>query len=653
MKHVLTILMGIVLLLPVSAQTNTSQIRGKVIDISNSDPIYSAYIHLSKSGIKVETVLSDIDGNYYFKELDTGDYEIVATAIILGYDSLKLSGIQLKSGQTQIVDIKMDKKGSGSTKTCVVIVRSYKAPLLKADGNSRTYSSASLTKMSNKSYSNKRKKKKVAGAISFRGSRTDATAYYVDGVRVIGEYSRYDKIEENKFNNTNSSSISTFSIDVDVASYSNVRGSINRHQKPVRDAVRIEELINYFKYDLPNPTGQTPFSVTTQLGTCPWNKKHHLVQIAMKGKDIMKDSLPPNNLVFLIDVSGSMQGADRLILLKKGMKLLVNELREEDNISIVVYAGAAGVVLPKTNGMNKEKILSAIDDLEAGGSTAGGAGIKLAYKIAQRNFLKKGKNRIILATDGDFNIGVSGDGALVKLIEEKRESGVYLSVLGFGYGNFQSSKMEKLADKGNGNFAFIDNILEAKKVLVTEMGGTLLAIAKDVKIQVEFNPNHVSNYRLIGYENRMLENKDFKDDKKDAGELGSGHTIVALYEIIPNGVEIDDSMQLRYKKTKAKQTDTEFDEELMFVKLRYKLPNKSKSILLSTPVLLDSMNKVNQDFYHAAAVAQFGMLLRSSKYCKGTYGEVINLANKGLVYDPGNYRKSFISMVETVQLMGW
>ncbi|MDP5016876.1 MAG: VWA domain-containing protein, partial [Dolichospermum sp.] len=360
--------------------------------------------------------------------------------------------------------------------------------------------------------------------------------------------------------------------------YSNMRRFITQGQLPPKDAVRIEELINYFTYNYPQPTGNKPFSVTTEVTAAPWNPQHKLVQVGLQGKRLESETLPPSNLVFLIDVSGSMGEADKLPLVQQSLKLLVNKLRPEDRVSLVVYAGNAGVVLPATPGNQKTKILAAIDRLQAGGSTAGGQGIELAYKIAKQNFLKSGNNRVILATDGDFNVGVSSDAELTRLIEQKRDQGIFLTVLGFGTGNYKDGKMEQLADKGNGNYAYIDTLLEAKKVLVNDIRGTLFTIAKDVKIQVEFNPAKVQAYRLIGYENRLLQNQDFNDDKKDAGEIGSGHSVTALYEIIPTGTKSDVKLPevdpLRYQRSGVTATDTA-DNEIMLVKLRYKSPQDS------------------------------------------------------------------------------
>ncbi|MEK0177964.1 vWA domain-containing protein [Microcoleus anatoxicus] len=463
----------------------------------------------------------------------------------------------------------------------------------------------------------------------------------------------YNRIYENSYQRASNNPLSTFGIDVDTASYSNVRRFINSGVMPPKDAVRLEELINYFTYDYPQPKGDRPFSINTEVANAPWNPQHKLVHIGLQGKSISTKDLPPNNLVFLIDVSGSMNSPDKLPLLKASLKYLVSELRAKDSVTIVVYAGAAGLVLPPTPGNQKEKILDSLDKLQAGGSTAGGAGIQLAYKVAKENLIKQGNNRVILATDGDFNVGTSSDGELVRLIEEKREQGVFLSVLGFGTGNLQDAKMEQLADKGNGNYAYIDSLLEAKKVLVTQMGGTLFTIAKDVKIQVEFNPAKVQAYRLVGYENRVLQNQDFNDDKKDAGELGAGHSVTAIYEIIPVGVASDVKLPevdpLKYQPNSATLSASQTDE-LMQVKFRYKKPNETVSQLITQSVIDKpvKLENTSANFRFAAAVAAFGMVLRDSEY-KGTanFDEVLRLANQAKGEDKEGYRADFLRLVES------
>ena len=467
----------------------------------------------------------------------------------------------------------------------------------------------------------------------------------------------YDNISENRFLKVSDNPLSTFSIDVDAASYSNVRRYLNQGQLPPAGAVRIEEMINYFHYDYPQPENGDPFSINTEISDAPWNKDHKLVLIGLQGRKIPVAGLPPSNLVFLVDVSGSMNMPNKLPLVKASMKLLVDQLREEDKVAMVVYAGAAGLVLPPTSGADKTKIKDAIDNLSAGGSTAGGAGIRLAYKTAKEFFVKEGNNRVILCTDGDFNIGESSDDAMERLIEEERKSGVFLTVLGYGMGNYKDSKMQKLADKGNGNHAYIDGMNEAKKVLVNEFGGTLFTIAKDVKLQLEFNPAKVQGYRLIGYENRMLAREDFNDDKKDAGELGSGHTVTALYEIIPVGVEdsflakVDD---LKYQKNKNSATTSSHTNEILTVKFRYKAPDGDVSKLIEHPVLDKQIPvaRSSENFRFATAVAEFGMLLRNSSFkSKATFGNVIDMARKAKGIDEEGYRAEFIRLAENAQLL--
>lgn len=458
----------------------------------------------------------------------------------------------------------------------------------------------------------------------------------------------YNRIEENVFLAAATNPLSTFSIDVDRASYANVRRFINEGRRPPIDAVRIEELINYFPYGDPAPDGDTPLAVYAEAAPAPWQPLHRLVRIALKGRPVDALEAPPANLVFLLDVSGSMNSPDKLPLLKRAFGMLVDQLRPRDRVAIVVYAGAAGLVLPSTPGSEKEAILDAIQELRAGGSTAGGAGIRLAYKVAAENHIDGGNNRVILATDGDFNVGASSDAEMIRLIEEKREQGTFLTVLGFGTGNLKDAKMEQIADHGNGNFSYIDNALEAKKVLVSELGGTLLTIAKDVKLQIEFNPTRVAAYRLIGYENRLLAAEDFDDDTKDAGELGAGHSVTALYEVIPTGVESPVEVRgldsLRYQAT-ANRPEASDSPELLFVKLRYKEPDEDTSRLLDLP-LLDRTGEASEDFRFASAVAAWGMLLRESEYSQGfSFEDVADLARGALGPDPEGYRSEFLRLV--------
>ncbi len=477
--------------------------------------------------------------------------------------------------------------------------------------------------------------------------------------RMVDEHNTesYDEFDENPFKMVTNAPLSTFSIDVDKASYSNVRRFINQGTLPPEDAVRIEEMINYFPYDYAVPQDDKPVAFHIAYTTCPWNMEHQLFTIGMQGKRIDMQQAPAGNLVFLIDVSGSMQSPDKLDLLKHGLYLLVDQLRGEDRVSIVVYAGSEGIVLEPTSGADKTTIKGSIERLTAGGSTAGAAGIELAYQLAEENFVEGANNRVILATDGDFNVGISDDGALIRLIEEKRKTGVFLSVLGFGTGNLKDSKMEKLADHGNGNYSYIDNILEAKKVLVEEMGGTLVTLAKDVKLQLEFNPEYVKAYRLIGYENRMLEDEDFNNDEKDAGDLVAGQTVTAIYEIIPAGSSevIPTVDSLKYQQMKPKTTVTgKANNELLTVKLRYKSPSGIKSNLLELPVLntLVPFEQASANHQFAMSVAAFGMLLRDSEY-KGTasFDMVLNLARAAIGDNPDQYRAEFLELVTASSLL--
>ncbi len=459
---------------------------------------------------------------------------------------------------------------------------------------------------------------------------------------------RYAEINENPFLEASRAPLSTFSIDVDTASYANVRRFLNDGQMPPKDAVRTEELINYFEYDYPQPVGNVPFSVTTEAAACPWNQNHRIVSIGLQGKKVSLDNVPPSNLVFLVDVSGSMNESNKLPLLKQGLKLLVNQLSAKDRVAIVVYAGNSGLALPSTSAGNKQEILSSLNQLEAGGSTNGGQGIQLAYKIAQDNFIKGGNNRVILATDGDFNVGLTGDNELVKMIESKRLSGVFLSVLGFGTGNTNDSMMEKLADKGNGNYAYIDTIEEARKALGSQAAGTLYTIAKDVKIQVEFNPAQVAGYRLIGYENRLLADRDFNDDKKDAGEIGAGTSVTALYEVVPIGQKVENPGVDALKYSDKVESSSTGSNELLTVKLRYKDPNETESKLMSIGLIdkQTAFESASDNLQFATAVAGFGLLLRDSRY-KGaaSYNKILNMVERASGNDLKGYRAELASLI--------
>ncbi|PIF46566.1 Ca-activated chloride channel family protein [Chryseobacterium sp. 52] len=466
----------------------------------------------------------------------------------------------------------------------------------------------------------------------------------------VSENEAYDEFVENPFELTKNQPLSTFSIDVDKAAYSNIRRMINNGQTVDKNAVRIEEMINYFKYTYPQPKNNDPFSINTEYSDAPWNPDHKLLKIGLQGKNIGMDKLTPSNLVFLIDVSGSMDAANKLPLLKSSFKVLLDQLRPQDKVGIVVYAGSAGMVLPPTSAQEKDKIILALDHLQAGGSTAGGEGIELAYKLAQENFIKNGNNRVIIATDGDFNVGASSTSDVKTLIEEKRKSGVFLTCLGFGMGNYKDNMLETLADKGNGNYAYIDNLQEANKFLGREFAGSIYTIAKDVKIQIEFNPKYVSSYRLIGYENRKLRNEDFTNDKIDAGELGSGHTVTALYEVIPVHMKsafLPDENKLKYNTTSSSEN---FSDELATVKFRYKNPDgdKSKEIVQVVKNTNTSMVSASSDFKFISSVAWFGLVLRKSDLIqKKDLSDIEKLAKQGKSNDEEGYRSEFLRLVES------
>jgi Ca-activated chloride channel homolog len=469
-----------------------------------------------------------------------------------------------------------------------------------------------------------------------------------------GNTESYTAIDENRFLAAVAHPLSTFSIDVDAASYSNVRRFLSEGTLPPKDAVRLEELVNYFPYGYADETGRHPFAVNTEVGPCPWAPAHRLVRIGLQAPRVAVRDLPPSNLVFLIDVSGSMLSPDKLPLVQQAFRALVRELRAEDHVAIVVYAGAAGLVLPATSGADKATILDAIDRLQAGGSTAGGAGLRLAYDVAREHFDAEGNNRVLLATDGDFNVGVSSDAEMVRLVEQRREDGTFLTVLGFGSGNLKDSKMEQMADKGNGHFAYIDSFREARKVFVQEFGATLFTVAKDVKLQVEFNPARVQSYRLLGYENRLLAREDFADDRKDAGELGAGRAVTALYEVVPAG---DDGLATRGDSLTYQQITVRpaarRSAELLTLRLRYKDPHGTTSRLLEAPVLDRGGAAASEDMRFASAVAEFALLLRDSEHKgRASYEQVLALARGARGADPEGYRAEFIGMVETARALG-
>ncbi len=491
----------------------------------------------------------------------------------------------------------------------------------------------------------------VAGQAVTVATSTPTVAGYValERRRQPGRFNTeaYDKIDENPFRRVTHAPLSTFSIDVDTASYSNVRRFLNDGELPPQDAVRLEELINYFRFAYNAPPADEPFSVTTEVSVCPWNPRHRLALIGLQARPIAAESTPPRNLVFLLDVSGSMNEPDKLPLVKTAMRMLADTINPSDRVAIVVYAGASGLALASTPGDRKAEIQRAIAELQPGGSTNGAAGIQLAYDVASQHFIKGGINRVILATDGDFNVGVTSQGELIRLIEEKREKGIFLSVLGVGTGNLKDSTMEKLADKGNGNYAYLDTLHEARRVLIAEAGATLVTVAKDVKIQVEFNPRTVGGYRLIGYENRVLEDEDFNDDKKDAGEIGAGHTVTALYEIVPPGESIASNGvdALKYQSG-LKASAGSKASELMTVKLRYKQPDGDTSRLKSVAVR-DETSELTPNLGFASAVAEFGMLLRKSEFKAGaTWSSAKDLARRYRGEDRDGYRAEFVRLIE-------
>lgn len=614
MKKYIFIFIGLAFMAFVHPLRSTYNVSGTVTSAEDGTPLPG--VNVIVQGTQKGTV-TDIEGKYSL-EVVTGEETLVFSFIGLVTEKVKVK-------QRQVINVQLKASAQGLSE---VVVTGYAAQQKRAMTSSVHITEAEFSP-------------------SFYAPQDEANPQH--------NTENYATIHENDFLEVKNNALSTFSIDVDAASYSNIRRFIDQGQMPPKDAVRIEEMVNYFTYDYAQPSDDTPFAIATELSTCPWNSDHQLVHIGLQGKEIPTQDLPPSNLVFLIDVSGSMDAPNKLPLLKSAFRMLVNQMRPEDRVAIVVYAGAAGLVLPSTPASEKEKIMQALDQLQAGGSTAGGAGINLAYKIAKENFQEDGNNRVILATDGDFNVGESSDAGMERLIEQKREDGVFLTVLGFGMGNYKDSKMEILADKGNGNYAYIDNIQEAKKVLVSEFGGTLFTIAKDVKLQVEFNPTKVKAYRLIGYENRALKNEDFNNDKKDAGELGSGHTVTAMYEIIPadSEEEVSSVDPLKYQEQQVKSSARQSDE-LLTLKLRYKNPKGSKSQLIEQPLEDRSVRIVNttDNFRFAAAVAGFGMLLRDSVH-KGdlTYDAVARLAQDAKGKDLEGYRQEFIRMVESCNLM--
>jgi len=594
-------------------------IKGRVTDTEGST-IPGVFVKITQQPAGKEyTATTDIKGVFSFKNIDPGLYDL--TAEIAGFTPFEKKDISVSANKTVEINIRLKMTS-----------------FVHMEEEGRVLGGV------------------VGGVLSEKApAARPKTAQFPVSVYTSFNTEEYSRIYENRFFDTLHNPLSTFSIDVDTASYANIRRFIRTNQFPLKDAVRIEEMVNYFDYDYPLPGKKEPFSIFTEMSSCPWNEEHRLIHVGLQGRELTSEEQPPSNLVFLLDVSGSMRSPNKLPLLQTAFKLLAKELDEKDRVSIVVYAGAAGVVLPSASASEKAEIIEAVDRLRAGGSTAGGEGIRLAYKTAMENFIRDGNNRVILATDGDFNVGVSSTSELVRMIEEYRKKGVFLTVLGFGMGNYKDNRMEQLADKGNGNYFYIDNILEAKKVFIDDLTGTLFTIAKDVKIQVEFNPAKVKAYRLIGYENRILDKEDFADDTKDAGELGSGHSVTALYEVIPysSDEEVAQIGDLKYQDTKINPKAFK-SPEVMTVKLRYKEPDGDKSKLIEAPVLDKnvSLEKSTDNFKFSAAVAEFGMLLRDSEFKGSTsFDSILKLAREGKGKDTHGYRAEFIRLVEMCQLL--
>lgn len=608
--------------------SDTRTISGTVYDQHDRKPIEGISVGIKNTK---QTVLTDRHGRYNIN-VSKNDKTLVFSA--LGFVSQEIS-----IGETLTMDVYLSTDNVAIDEVAVTTRKKIQHDALASPTIVAEYEVALNGR--------------VAG-VAIQGQRTKLSHQYFPHREISTE--SYKGFTENKFFNPTEDPLSTFAIDVDAASYSNLRRFINQGQLPPVDAVRIEEMINYFQYDLKAPTNDDPVAIHTELSTAPWNTEHQLLRIGLKAKSIETDKLPPSNLVFLIDVSGSMHGANRLPLVKASIKMLVDQLRSNDHVAIVTYAGSAAVRLESTPGNQKTKIKEVIDQLEAGGSTAGGAGIKMAYNIVRQHFIPDGNNRIILASDGDFNVGASSDEDMQQLITKEKDSGISLSVFGFGMGNYKDSKMEILANKGHGNYAYIDNITEARKAMVTEFGGTLFTVAKDVKVQIEFNPAQVQAYRLIGYENRLLEKEDFNNDEKMGGDMGVGHTVTALYEIVPVGAKSTYAGSvdpLKYQKVTEKATVSN-STDVATVKFRYKATHGTKSLLKQATVSNKAIDqaKTSEDFRFASAVAELGMLLRNSDYKqKADFDQLITRAKTAKGTDIEGYRAAFIQLAESAKLL--
>lgn len=628
----------IALVFGIFAFTTQRTIKGKVLSASDGSALPGVMVAVKGTSVGTQT---DMNGEFQLT-MPAGSEKLIFTYI--GYKTQ-----EIKVGQDSVITVKLENDAQMLNE---VVVVGY--GIQKRRDMSVTYSGKrdfSVTPSASQMLQGRVPGLQVQQSGVYRERKK---RYSADKPKEDFNTEEYNSLVENIFQEAKTNPLTTFSIDVDRAGYSNMRRMLNAGMMPPKDAIRIEEMVNYFDYDYPQPLKNEPVTINTELSDSPWNKGLKLLQIGIQAQKISTENLPASNLVFLIDVSGSMGSPEKLPLVKQALYLLTDQLRSQDKVSIVVYAGAAGLVLSPTS--DKSKIKDALENLQAGGSTAGGEGIKLAYKIAIENLIKGGNNRVILASDGDFNVGVSSEAELKALIEEKRNSGVFLSVLGFGMGNYKDNKMETLADKGNGNYAYIDNLQEAQKVFVHEFGGTMFTVAKDVKLQLEFNPKFVKAYRLIGYENRMLRNEDFNDDKKDAGEMGSGHTVTALYEVVPVGVEsayLKNIDSLKYQTENGLSAAAK-SNEVLTVKLRYKSPDENKSKLMEK-VISDqqtSFDKTSENFRFAVAVAEFGLILRQSEF-KGmaNYEQVIDLAKNAKGSDEEGYRAEFIKLVKTAKML--
>ena len=662
--HPFTLLALAVLLVglsPPARAQGTGTLAGRVTDDTGMG-LPGANVIIDGTSLGAAT---DADGLYRIIGVPVGTYSV--TASFTGFRSVQQTGVAINNGYTRTLDFSLAPGDIELGSVEVVYVR----PLIQADalGAPRVVSGDDIAALQSGVTTTE-----GTNDLFIRGGREQEVSYFVNGVRVnLGDLpvapadrEGYAPIEEVGFRMPTAAPLSTFSIDVDAASYANVRRFLTARRLPVPDAVRVEEFVNYFSYRYPEPEGDRPFSVTTDVTVCPWAPAHRLVRVGLQARHIERDHLPPNNLVFLIDVSGSMQSGDKLPLLVRSLRLLVQQLRPEDRVAMVVYAGAAGVVLPPTSGDEQQTILAALDRLEAGGSTAGGEGLRLAYRVAREHFDPQANNRIILATDGDFNVGTSSDAEMRRLVEEECAGGVALSVLGFGEGNLQDAKMELMAQYGNGNYSYIDSIREGQRVLVQEMGGTLLSLAKDVKIQVEFNPATVAGYRLIGYENRALRDEEFADDTRDAGEIGAGQSVTALYEVVPVGTAVPttdggDPMpepeELRYQ-TRGARANVAADE-LLTVRLRYK-PSTGPGQFADTSVLMEhtvrdapvSIEAAPEDVRFVVGVTAFALLLRESDYRgEATWALARGLTAGALGQDPGGYRAELVGLIGTAEAL--